>query len=348
MRTFVAIAIMLLVGLLAGLMIYLLARRLVLAWLTALEARRRALLEEKLHPWLSGADAAPPKILDQLRPWPDRRLFIELCLTWLPRADAPTRERMIAWLEQNGYLRQWIEQLGHRDPWKRERAAQLLGVARSPEAVAPLVDALDDPALDVRMRAAAALGELGGQHARSALIEALTDQNRWSVIRIADLLSEMGPEVGDEVLQAFPRMNRSAQLAALDLLARVGGSRAGAFFMERLADSDADMRARAIAALGRIGHRPAVPWLLESLLDEAWPVRAMSAKALGAMRVEEAIPGLCAALRDPEWWVRANAAEALDAIGPAGLFALESMRDDEDRFARDQAHSVLARAEQTA
>ena len=344
MRTFVAIAIMLLVGLLAGLMIYLLARRLVTGWLAAVEARRRASLEEKLYPWFSGASAQTPPVLRRLRRWPDRRLFIELCLAWLPEADAPSRQRLIDWLEENGYVDQWIAQLGHRDPWKRERAAQLLGVARSEEAVEPLVEALDDPALDVRMRAAAALGALGGQAARSALIEALTDQNRWSTIRIADLMSEMGPEVGEEVLQAYPRMSRGAQLAAIDLLARIGGARTGAFFKELLIDPDRDIRARAAAALGRTGYRPAVPWLLEALLDEAWPVRAMSAKALGAMRVEEAIPRLCAALRDQEWWVRANSAQALDAIGPAGRFALESMRDDEDRFARDQAHAVLAKA----
>ena len=345
MRTAVAIAIMVLVGLLAALMLYLLARRLLVAWAQGVEQRRREYIEQRLQPWFRGETETPPQLLGRLRRWPDRRVFVEVCLQELPRADAATRERMVGWLEAHGHVDAWIGQLRHRNPWTRENAAELLGIVRPERAVEPLLAALEDEVLDVRMRAAAALGQLGGHRARAALIAALTNENRWSTIRITDLLSGMGPEVGAELRQAFAGMGRGARLAAIDLVARVSAADSGAFLTALLDDDDIDIRARAAAAVGRVGHRPAIPALLRAMEDPAWPVRAMAAKALGAMQVEAAVPQLRAALRDQEWWVRANGAAALRHLGPAGIEALQDMRNDSDRFARDQARAALGEKE---
>lgn len=342
MRTLVAIAIMLLVALLAGLMLYILARRMLLTWVTGMQERRRRLLEGELECWFTDPAAVPPARLGKLRRWPDRGIFLALCLERLPRAEAELRVRLIGWLDEHGFIDLWIRQLSHRNPWERERAAELLGVARVPRSIGPLIDALDDPELDVRMRAARALGELGGQQARAALLAALTDEDRWSAIRIADLLADMGDGVLDELKASFPHLGRGARLAAIDVMARVGGEGMGQLFVTLLDDEDSDVRARSAAALGRIGYRPAAPELMQRLRDTAWPVRAMAAKSLGTLRIEAAIPGLCDALRDPEWWVRANSAEALRMLGSAGRQALATMRDDSDRFARDQANAMLA------
>lgn len=347
MRTAVAIAIMLLVGVLLALMLYIVLRRLLVAWVHKLEQRRRAFLGKQLQPWFRGEIETPPQVLGKLRRWPDRRVFVELCLQELPATDPATRERMVSWLEEHGHVDNWIAQLRHRNAWTREKAAELLGIVRPERAIDPLLAALEDEVLDVRMRAAAALGQVGGQRAREALIAALTDQNRWSTIRITDLLSRMGPVVGTELRQAFAGMGRGARLAAIDLVARVSADDSGEFLRQLLADEDIDIRARSAAALGRIGHRPSIPALLRALEDPAWPVRAMAAKALGEMQVADAVPRLCAALRDQEWWVRANSAAALRNIGPAGVEALERMRDDSDRFARDQARSALSELEAT-
>ena len=348
MRTLVAILIMLLVALLAGLMVYILARRALLAWIAHTEQRRRQLLHARLEPWLSGAEAEPPESLGRLRRWPDRRIFVALCLEHLPGAEPPARERLLHWLDENGFIDRWIAQLGRRKTWQREQAAELLGVVRAPRSVDALVAALDDPELDVRMRAAAALGELGGERARAALIGALTEENRWSSIRVANLLAGMGPEVVADLLEAFDGMGRGARLAAIDVIARVGDGETGPFFANLLAAPDADIRARAAAALGRIGYRPAADRLIMKLQDPAWPVRAMAAKALGALGIQAAIPGLQRALRDREWWVRANSAQALRMMGSSGLSALAAMLHDEDRFARDQARAMLIEHEEAS
>lgn len=345
MRTIVAIAIMLLVSLLAGLMLYILLRRAAVVWIARTEARRGELLERELAGWFSGSKAAAPPQLKLMRRWPDRRLFVQLCLERLPRAEPALRERLVQWLDDHGFIDRWVMQLRKRDAYERAQAAELLGIVRVPRTVQPLVESLEDPELDVRMRAAAALGAMGGQQARGALIDALSDEDRWAAIRVVELLGSMGPDVLDELYAAYPRMGRKARLAVLDIVARIAGPEAGPFLVNLLHVPDIDIRARAAMALGRVGYREAAASLGALLDDKAWPVRAMAAKSLGILGATAAIPQLRSALRDREWWVRANSAHALAALGPAGMNALAQMLDDEDRFARDQAKAMLVELE---
>ncbi|MFU8895769.1 MAG: HEAT repeat domain-containing protein [Gammaproteobacteria bacterium] len=342
MRTLVAIAIMLLAGLLITLVLYILLRRWLITWFASIERERRAMLERKLAPWFTDPAAPPPPALGKLRRWPDHAIFLDLCLQRLPGASTDIRERIIAWLGRHGHVDRWIKQLRRRDPWQRERAVELLGVLRLPHTTDLLIEALNDPELDVRMRAAAALGALGGTRSRDALLNALTDENRWSAIRISGLLANMGPGTAEALVAALPSMGRGARLAAIDVLARIGGPVTASAIMHLLADDDSDIRARSAAALGQMNYSPAAEQLTAALHDEAWPVRAMAAKALGALQIKAAIPALCDALRDPEWWVRANGAEALRAMGPQGREALAHMANDTDRFARDQARAMLS------
>jgi len=341
MRTFVAISILLLVVLLISLVIYILGRR---TWTTTLEwlqRRRSNRLAVALDSWLATADETVPPEIARMWPFPDRALFAKLCLDRLQGPDPGSHRRLGAWLESQGLVRGWLRDLSSRNPWKRARAAELLGKVRIRYSVEPLVEALGDPVFDVRMRAARALGALGGKRARSALVAALADETRWSVIRIADLLSAMGPDVVTELILAFPDMSRASRLATLDLIAHLGDASATEFLVGCLDDLDRDVRARAAAGIGRIGDRRGLAVLRIALQDNEWPVRAMSAKALGQLGDTGSIDGLCASLRDPEWWVRANAGEALHALGESGTNALVAMLDDQDQFARDQALATL-------
>jgi HEAT repeat protein len=273
--------------------------------------------------------------------WMDRDLVVAIVLDRLPRVDGGSRVRLLGWLSSQALVSRWIEDLSSRSAWTRGNAAERLAIVQAPESTEALVRVLDDPYFDVRMRAAKALGALGGQRARQALVGALSDENRWSVIRIADLLAEMGAEVVEELIEAFPRMARTSRLAALDLIAHVADGRTVPFLLRQLDDLDRDVRARAASALGRIGDETVVRPLTAALQDVEWPVRAMAAKAIGELRGLGAAQSLGASLRDREWWVRANAAEALQKLGPPGLDQLAAMLDDQDRFARDQALSML-------
>lgn len=341
MRAIVAIAILLLVLLLGGLILYILLRRTANVLLSNYRRRRGDRLERAVEAWLASDPESLPRELRHPRPWLDRSLLVGILFARLPAAVPASRARMIAWLESRGFVAAWINDLSARSTWKRANAAEHLATLRVDSSVEPLVRALEDPVFDVRMRVARALGALGGRKARQALVGALGDENRWSVIRIADLLAEMGPEVVDELVEAFPRMSRASRIAAIDLIAHVGDRSSSPFLSRQLDDLDRDIRARAASALGRIGDTTAVSRLLPALQDAEWPVRAMAAKALGELGGLEACDGLAASLRDREWWVRANAAEALKRLGAPGLERLVAVLDDQDRFARDQALSIL-------
>lgn len=341
MRTIVAIAILCLVIILLAVMLYILARRSWSGIKGALQERKRSKLAAEVSRWLA-SDAEPaPRVGSWSPAWLGRDLLVDLCMERVRTAPGRERERLVAWLQEAGHVSRWIEQLRSRSEWKRANAAERLGVLKTPSGVEPLVAALADPVFDVRMRAAKALGALGGERARRALVDALTEENRWSVIRITDLLAQMGPDVVGELLAAFPDMARASRLATLDLVAHIGDAAATPFLVELVDELDRDVRARACSALGRIGDERAIPRLVAALHDSEWPVRAMAAKALGERGAEVALDELKPALRDREWWVRSNAAEAMRKLGPRGLDALVSMVDDQDRFARDQALSML-------
>ncbi len=109
----------------------------------------------------------------------------------------------------------------------------------------------------------------------------------------------------------------------------------------RLADSEADVRARACHALGCIGDPHSTAKLVRALEDDAWPVRAMAAKALGKIAHSDAIEPLCRAMSDKQWWVRSNAANALRSMDRRGAAALERMLESDDRYASHQAVMML-------
>jgi HEAT repeat protein len=348
MRTLVAVAILLLVLLLAGLVAYILLRRAGDRLLSAYRDRRRNTLGQAVESWLASEPETLPPLLENLRPFVDRGLLTDMLLGRLEDADDGNRARILRWLENRGLVDEWMAELSAGSPWKRASAAERLAIVKAPTSVDALVGALDDPVLDVRMRAARALGATGGRQARRALVGALADENRWSVIRITDLLREMGPEVVGELVDGFPQMGRASRLATLDLIAHIGDSSVTSFLVEQLDDLDRDVRARTASALGRIGDARAIPQLIPALQDAEWPVRAMAAKALGELRGVDACDALVASLRDREWWVRANAAEALRKMGDPGLERLTAALDDHDRFARDQALAALEAAGEMA
>ena len=341
MRAAVAVAILLLVLGLVGLVGYILARRTVTGFWSRLERARLAKLDAATNAWLQSEPESLPRELPSLLPFPDRGLFVGICQARLVGADSRTRARLVNWLESSGQIERWLGQLRRRSVWRRAHAAELLGIARVERSTEQLVAALQDPVFDVRMRAANALGALGGKNARAALVGALADENRWSVIRISDLLAEMGPDVAGELMAAYPAMPRSARVATLDVIAKVGDASATPFLTSLLNDLDRDVRARSASALGRIGDLRAHAALQAGLQDSEWPVRAMCARALARLGTEAAIPALRASLRDREWWVRANAAEALGRLGAPGADELVQALDDQDEFARDQALATL-------
>ncbi len=334
-----ALAILALAALVLVMMVFALARR---VWIAVDDAIDR----QVIHPMATALDlamerGAPAVDRPRVKTLRERRLYEAQLLQRLEGADDSRRTQIIDWLRDHGSIDRWHRQLREKGSRRRAEAAELLRQVRAPESITPLMAALGDEDLDIRLRAARALSELGGQQAREALIAALGDDSRWSVMRVADILSRMGPEVVQDLLRAFPQLTQRSRLAALDVIIRIGSDNTQEFLLKCLADPDRDIRARAASGLGRLGRREAAPALLQSMADTEWPVRAKAARALGDIGASEALSTLRAALADPAWWVRSNSAEALRRLGKPGIDILFEVLDGSDRFARDQALAIL-------
>ena len=317
------------------------------AWRESVEvyhrARRREIEPAVLAYAHGEAASVLPGLGGQVR-FRDRNVVEQVLLEFIQRVRGIERDRLGRAFDELGYVDSNLEQLRSARWWFRAEAAEKLGLSGARRATEHLASALRDDEPEVRIRAATALGKVGGRASVVPLIGALNEPNRWSTIRIADILTDMGTEVVRELIAAWDDLSPTGRLAAIDIFGRIRLLDAVPWLRERLADGQADIRARAAHALGAIAEPGSARSLQEILNDPEWPVRAMAAKALGRIRDRDSIPILARSLRDPEWWVRANAAESLRLMGPDGIEALIGMLDDGDNYARHQAVLMLGEA----
>ena len=117
-----------------------------------------------------------------------------------------------------------IRALEDSSPEVRRQAARGLGEARSPEAVAPLLDELSDEESDIRSEAAEALGKIGQPEVVDPLLDAFDDPDTRVQISAIRALSEIGgDEVGELVFWKFAdRFDRATFPTLADVLG-VGG-----------------------------------------------------------------------------------------------------------------------------
>lgn len=144
--------------------------------------------------------------------------------------------------------------------------------------------------------------------------------------RTATELEPRVPRLVDKLVSLADDPDAKLRFWALNLLshapARVDVERVA---VARTSDDDASVRAAAVEVLAQSSSRFATASL-----------------AAGATQLAADIAPL---LADDNWWVRSTAKEALLALGDAGLDAARAGLAHFDRFARDGALEVIARAE---
>ncbi|HET9480781.1 MAG TPA: HEAT repeat domain-containing protein, partial [Candidatus Polarisedimenticolia bacterium] len=309
------------------------------AWRQFVEARlrlRRAELEPAFFKYVVGTGPIENHLPRRIRH--AERVLVEEIFFDLDRVvKGSVRDRAREAFERLGLVDHYLEKLESRRWWARAEAAEKLGMMGSEKATRALVDHMQDPVPEVRVRVARALGLIRTSEALVPLIHALRDPGRWSAIRVAGILIGAGDESVEILLKKFDGLPLHARISAIDIFGRIRSLKATRKLRELLRDGEPDIRARAAFALGFIGDPNSAPFLIESLKDDSWAVRAMATKALGRLREEASVPALCGALADPQWWVRTNAAEALKNKGGAGVTALLSMLDSKDAYAAQQA-----------
>lgn len=165
---------------------------------------------------------------------------------------------------------------------------------RSPQATAPLFQALRDENEKVRGRAGIALQFYGNEELEKLLLESLsnpTDKAReWApwllgrmhsqpaLVPLHDLLTDESISFRKSVVAALRDIQSKASVSPL---------------IEVVKHDDSDeVRMRAIECLGELGDKKAAATVVAALDDDNPEVRAYAAGAVGALGVEEAKPRL--------------------------------------------------------
>lgn len=214
-------------------------------------------------------------------------------------------------------VRRLIDLIAEDDSSRRLQAAKVLRKMREPRAVEVLAEAMEHRSdWQLRQEAIEALGDIGDERAVDPLLAKFEDETEDDTPRslAAYALAQIGAAAAIEPLErlvaAIPResleddvVGYAAEEAASQLRAMHPGieraPKPGAgYFLNRLSDTNADIRVRAIEGLRRRADTSAVEPLIRALADDVPAVRAAAAEALGSLGDARAIAPLAALTRD--------------------------------------------------
>jgi len=203
-----------------------------------------------------------------------------------------------------------VEQLVHRDPNFRSRAAYLLGRIKDPLAIGPLYKRLKDPDRDVRIQVIQALCDLGDERSLEGILELFE-------------MEDVG--LADFVLQAAEKF----------------GARAAPPLQAALKTGSVRIKSGAALALGRLRLPETLPSLFNALGDREVAVRRSTVKALDSFHHISAAEGLFFALNDQDLEVQDYATTALARLNPDTFPALMGRIKDPDPTVRKNVITTL-------
>jgi HEAT repeat protein/beta-lactamase regulating signal transducer with metallopeptidase domain len=218
-----------------------------------------------------------------------------------------------------------------------------------PDAVAALVNALDDPDRQVRLSALASLAEMNDVRAVPGAMQALTSDDPEMRRNAVYLLGEMGDRRAlPGLLPLLDDPDRQVRRTAARALGEFQDSTAIAALSRALqTDSDPEVRKTSAWALGEIEDPRAIPALVQALQsDESAEVRATAAWALGEIQDASALDALGAAVRDENPDVRRQSIRAIGEIDDRrAVPVLVPLLDDGDPEVRKLAVWALSELE---
>jgi HEAT repeat protein len=196
-------------------------------------------------------------------------------------ANIPKKPECAEELEKQG-LSELVKTLHeHTDPQVRQYAAYLLGKAKNPRAIQPLIEALADFDKSVREQATLALSAIG-KAAIEPLAEAMKEPQWETRYRAAEALGKIADEKAVQPLIQGLKDNRDhVRYMAAKGLQDLGDSDAVDPLIVLLKDENVYVRLMAVHALGVLGGKKVKASLnkaLESEQDEK--VRAAMTAAL--------------------------------------------------------------------
>lgn len=235
-------------------------------------------------------------------------------------------EELASVLLAHGAVDRAPHDLSHRSTIRRARAAHVLGLCHVGAALPLVVDALRDPAPEVRVAATRALGRLGEPSAAAALLAAVGAERAVPAGPAADALEQMGTGIAGALRDGLLAVNPTTRTVAAYLVVKGSFTRSTDLLRLSLAtDEDAVVRAAAAVALGRMGRPADVSVLLDSAGSrQPSELRRACASALGDLGDASAVDGLRALLADPDPRLAEIAATSLLRLGPVGRTALDA------------------------
>jgi HEAT repeat protein len=255
-------------------------------------------------------------------------------------------------------VEKYIQDLKDENSTVREIAALDLRLIKDPDhrSVEPLIEALNDKEIQVRLRAADTLGEIGDARAVDPLIRSLKeDSNSLVKGSAARALGTIGDVKAVEPL--IDSLNIKSTHSDCDLsediaiaLGRIRDRRAVDPLIKCLQDYRNGfefLRRAAAEALGKIGDKRAVEPLIEALKDGCPSVRSYTAWALGEIEDKKATDPLINALRDEDEGVRTYAVLALVRVGPGRFSEAVALNLKNEKSMMVKAALILTSSELT-
>ena len=246
---------------------------------------------------------------------------------------------VLGWIRADGVEEALAACLAHLDV--RRLAADILA-RRGPEAIQPLLRALQAEDEEMRKAVATALGGIGDPRAVPALIELLDDHAEVAVVAAGALARTGDPAALEPLLGHLDHPQaavRQAVVGALNSIghpemldrvrpllgdpstrvregaARVAGYLGCAECLDELLElatrDDEPVRRAAIEQLAQLDDPRATAAVADALARGSSGVRAAAARALSHFGGGDALPPLRAACADPDPWVRYFAARSL-------------------------------------
>ncbi len=228
-------------------------------------------------------------------------------------------------------------------------AARLAGRAEAEALRSPLVKALADLSVPVKLAALESVDQLVKDDAGPLTAGLMADSLEVRV-RAAELLAKRGDERIIEPMRGFvldtelklrhpPAFLEPLRARAVGALATLGSPRTAALFAEPLLkDENPAVREQAARGLCNAGSEGL---LLDALSHADVAVRSWAAEGLARLGDDRGLAVLTGTLKDSHLPIREGALRALVALGPAGDNALFLGLDDGDDYLSDTFFATL-------
>lgn len=214
-------------------------------------------------------------------------------------------------------------------------------------AVPALLEALKDPAVEVRRAAAQSLANLEDPRTVPGLIEALKDSDKEVRQSSAQGLGQLGDERAiDGLIGVMKDSDPEVRQAAVEALGELRSQKAIPGFTYALKDENKEVRRAAIQALGSLENPKPVDALIAALKDNDGDVREAAVNALDGTEDKRAVAPLMALLSDPVADVRQATCSALGSLrDPSAAQAISGLLKDSNADVRESCASALGSME---